>query len=76
MQNAEAYRLEQRTLKALNGRLHAEIWRSRNFEVRKEIEANERRIRTIDYLILQSTAAHCSGCSTAAAVQHTETKTI
>ncbi len=49
----ETYASEHRALKATNGKLHAEIWRKqgRNAEtIRKEIEANERRMRTIDYL--------------------------
>ncbi len=62
MQNVGTYQSEIRTLKALNGRLHADIWRlgrvandacSRTAiqAIRKEIEANERRMHTVEYLI-------------------------
>ena len=62
MQNAETYQTEHRTLKILNGRLHADIWRLGRAgndacsgfaiqAIRKEIEANERRMHTIEYLI-------------------------
>ena len=56
------YKAEYRALKALNGKLHANIWRltqehmtdTRNNAInaiRKEIEANQRRMNTIEYLI-------------------------
>ena len=58
MQSADAYRLERRALAALNGRLHAEVWRLGRAAdapavaaARHEIQANERRIRTIDHVL-------------------------
>jgi hypothetical protein len=62
MQNVGTYQSEIRTLKALNGRLHADIWRLGRVgndacsytaiqAIRKETDANERRMHTIDYLI-------------------------
>ncbi len=59
MQSLAAFQSEHRTLRAENGRLHADIWRlgreRDRFDLIKntqqKIEANERRMRTIEYLI-------------------------
>ena len=67
MQDIPTYQAEHRSLKASNGKLHAEVWRlSRERDAstaisatRKQIEANSRRMRTIEYLVrwLQSHGA-------------------
>ncbi len=56
MQDIPTYQAERRSLSAANGRLHVEIWRrlssdARIVQARKEIAANEHRMRTIEYLI-------------------------
>lgn len=55
MMNLENYTSEYRALKSKNGKLHEKIWRTgkkggNTDTIRKEIEANERRMRTINYL--------------------------
>jgi hypothetical protein len=57
MQDIPTYQAEHRALKALNGKLHAELWRLTRVSsatvgaIRMDIEANGRRMRTIEYLI-------------------------
>jgi hypothetical protein len=55
MQGVAAYQAERRELKVLNGKMHAAVWGCvESKEVRaiqKEIEANVRRQRTVDYMI-------------------------